>query len=102
VELDPNYILGWISLGTKLLEVRRLDESLETYRRALQIDPNNSKVIYYISCIYALKGDKPNAPGLPAKSHQPGRKMAGTVKTDTDYRAFWQDEDFIKITGGPE
>jgi beta-lactamase regulating signal transducer with metallopeptidase domain/tetratricopeptide (TPR) repeat protein len=47
----------WFDVGTNLLSLRRLDESLDALQRSLQSGEKHSATLYNIACVHSLRGD---------------------------------------------
>jgi beta-lactamase regulating signal transducer with metallopeptidase domain len=47
----------WYEVGTSLLGLRRLDESLDALQRSLQKGEKHSATLYNIACVHSLRGD---------------------------------------------
>jgi beta-lactamase regulating signal transducer with metallopeptidase domain/tetratricopeptide (TPR) repeat protein len=47
----------WYEVGTNLLGLRRLDESLDALQRSLQSGEKHSATLYNIACVHSLRGD---------------------------------------------
>ena len=47
----------WFKIGLDLLRLRRIDESVEAFQRAIELGSKSSTAMYNIACAYSLKGD---------------------------------------------
>src|SRR3954467_14271935 len=54
---EPANLRAWRMLGSAYQQGKELDKALATYRRALEIDPNDAQAFYGIGTVYALKAD---------------------------------------------
>jgi len=50
----------WFSVGLDLLRLRRLDQAIEAFGKAIALDSRTSSATYNIACAYSLKGDARN------------------------------------------
>jgi tetratricopeptide (TPR) repeat protein len=59
--LDPEYPGIWFNLGFALRQLKRFDEALEAYRRAIQQEPDDVRSYTEMTAIYMNKGDQRQA-----------------------------------------
>jgi beta-lactamase regulating signal transducer with metallopeptidase domain/Flp pilus assembly protein TadD len=50
----------WFGVGYDLLRLRRLDQSIEAFQKAIALDTKVSAATYNVACAYSLKGDARN------------------------------------------
>jgi beta-lactamase regulating signal transducer with metallopeptidase domain/Flp pilus assembly protein TadD len=48
---------GWFEVGLDLLRLRRFDESIHAFQKAIELDEKSSSAMYNVACAYSLKGD---------------------------------------------
>ena len=57
-QLEPRWAQGLVSLGTVYYSEGKFKESIETYRRALQLEPQNVRAMAGLGLSRATKGEK--------------------------------------------
>ena len=99
IELKPDFAYAWDNKGVALSKLGRNDEALQANNRAIELKPDYTEAWYNRACIYALKADKHNAFINLSKAIGFNSVYKEQAKTDKDFQAFWNDEDFKKIVG---
>ena len=61
IELDPNDVLGYYSLGDAYLEIGRYREAITIFSKGLQVDPTHSSSYYGLGQAYQATGEKEKA-----------------------------------------
>ncbi len=54
-ELDPNNADGWVSLGSALAGLNRVDEAIAAFEKALEISPNHSGALKALESLKKAK-----------------------------------------------
>lgn len=72
IELDPNDVLGYFSLGSVLLEAKRLAEALEAFRKAVTVNPEHSPSFFNLGLTLESLGNKEEA----IQIYEQGMKVA--------------------------
>ncbi|HYK01138.1 MAG TPA: M56 family metallopeptidase [Thermoanaerobaculia bacterium] len=80
----------WYEVGTNLLSLRRLDESLDALQRSLQSGEKHSATLYNIACAHSLRGDLDAAVTYLDKAIEDGYG---------DEEHMQQDRDLAKVRG---
>lgn len=84
IELDPNDVLGYFSLGSTYLDAKRLEDAQVTFKKAIAIDPNHSPSYFSLGLALESLGRKKEAvqvyqKGLPVAESKgdmiPQKKM---------------------------
>ena len=57
IELDPDLVAGYESLGAALYAAGRADEAMETFRKGLLIDPLSAKLNFNLGLALRARGD---------------------------------------------
>ena len=57
LDRNPEYLEGWLNLGSVYKFEGRLDEALDCYKKANQIDSKNAGVAFRIAAVYKDQGD---------------------------------------------
>ncbi len=55
VEIDPNYVSTWISMGIAYESKKEYDKAIECYEKALELDPNHVSAWYRMGIAYSDK-----------------------------------------------
>ena len=61
VEADPSEPMAWMDLGSTLLELQKIPESIEKFRQALRLSPGNSRAHYNLGIAYTRLGSDRDA-----------------------------------------
>ena len=61
IELDPNDVLGYFSLGSAYLDAHRLEEAHKTFEKAIQVDPKHSPSFFSLGLALESLGKKSEA-----------------------------------------
>jgi tetratricopeptide (TPR) repeat protein len=61
VELDPNFSKAYINLGGMYGKLKKYDEALSAFDKALKIEKDNPKIYYNMAIAYEALGKKKNA-----------------------------------------
>lgn len=61
IQLDPNDVLGYYSLGDAYLENGKYQEAIETLTQAIKVDPNHSSSYLGLGQAYQAIGEKEKA-----------------------------------------
>lgn len=74
----------WFEVGLDLLRLRKLDESIAAFEKAIAADENVSAATYNIACAYSLKGDAKNATAWLEKAIENGFSSDDKLAHDPD------------------
>ncbi len=80
----------WFEVGTNLLSLRRLDESLDALQHSLQSGEKHSATLYNIACAHSLRGDLDKAVEYLDRAIEDGYG---------DREHMQQDRDLAKVRG---
>ncbi|MBI2827145.1 MAG: tetratricopeptide repeat protein [Planctomycetia bacterium] len=61
VDLAPSNIHAWMALGWCYKRTGRLDQAIESLKRAHEVEPSEPLIEYNLACYYSLKGAKQQA-----------------------------------------
>jgi tetratricopeptide (TPR) repeat protein len=86
--LDPNLVLGWLFLGTQLLEAREYPESRQCFERTLALDPNFWQAHVQLATLAARTGD---TAGALERFRVLREERSGEVEVLAQYAAFLQE-----------
>jgi tetratricopeptide (TPR) repeat protein len=98
IELKPDDDLSWFKKGNTLFKLNRYDEAIRTYKRSLELNADNASALYNIACIYAILENKIDSLSNLEQAIKNSIKYKNDAKTDTDFKIFWNDDDFKRIT----
>lgn len=94
IELDPSFYFAFEEKGDVLKKMKRYDESIDAYEKAISISNNTTYhglMKYKISVVYALKKDK-----LRLYSYLKTAKKLGAFKDRAVYKKFQREKAFHK------
>jgi beta-lactamase regulating signal transducer with metallopeptidase domain len=74
----------WFEVGLDLLRLRKLDESIAAFEKAIAADENVSASTYNIACAYSLKGDARNGMAWLDKAVEIGFSDDDKLSNDPD------------------
>jgi len=92
--------------GLELLKNRKYDESIDAFKKAIELDKTLPEGYYNIACAFALRGEKDKALDWFAESLAHGFSDKPHIETDTDLRrdprrAALQGAHDARVPGGP-
>jgi tetratricopeptide (TPR) repeat protein len=61
IELDPDMVAAYESLGAALYSAGQAQSAINTFRRGLEIDPLSAKLYYDLGLALKQQGDEPNS-----------------------------------------
>lgn len=67
IALDPNDVLGYFSLGTALMEAKRLEDACRAFEKAVSVDPNHSPSYFNLGVVLESLNQKEVALGIYEK-----------------------------------
>lgn len=67
IDLDPNDVLGYFSLGSAYLDGKRLTEALSAFERAISVDPHHSPSYFNLGVTLESLGRKDDAANIYEK-----------------------------------
>jgi tetratricopeptide (TPR) repeat protein len=74
----------WFEVGLDLLRLRRLDESIDAFQRAIQTGQRESTAMYNLACAYSLKGDAASGMNWLEKAIDEGFGNDEKMRNDPD------------------
>ena len=74
----------WFEVGLDLLRLRRLDESIDAFQRAIQAGQRESTAMYNLACAYSLKGDAASGMNWLEKAIDEGFGNDDKMRNDPD------------------
>ncbi|HEX7829291.1 MAG TPA: M56 family metallopeptidase, partial [Thermoanaerobaculia bacterium] len=74
----------WFEVGLDLLRLRKLDDSIAAFEKAIAADENVSSATYNIACAYSLKGDAHNGMIWLEKAIENGFSSEDKLENDPD------------------
>ena len=89
IELDPDDVLGYFSLGTAFMDAKRLDEARSAFEKAVSVEPNHSPSYFNLGVVLESLGNAEEAckvyeRGIPVADRRgdmiPLRKMEARLK----------------------
>lgn len=90
---DPH---AWSHAGLQLLQLRRLDESIDALRKAVALS-DSSVAMYNLACAYSLRGDMAASLEWLRRSIANGFDNPAKIESDPDLEPLRKDPRFEKI-----
>jgi tetratricopeptide (TPR) repeat protein len=87
VELEPAWVKGHCRRGSALAFLHRYEESLASYRRGLEIEPDNPQCLAGISEV--IKQDRPSRPIPP--------EVFATLQKHPKTKEWLNDPDYVRM-----
>jgi tetratricopeptide (TPR) repeat protein len=94
----PNKDLIFYNKGVALDDMKEPLKALEEYDKALSIDNEYADVWYNKAAIYARQGDKAKMLDALKNAIDNDDECKPYAKKDKDFKDFWNDNEFIKLT----
>jgi len=85
-----------------LFRQKAYQESIEENKKALKLYGNNSMALYNMACAYAMLKDKKLMLDFLEKSIISYENHRLEAPEDEDFKEYWEDEDFKKLTSPKE
>jgi Flp pilus assembly protein TadD len=108
LRLLPGYLLqnpddsrARMFYAVSLAEVGRKDEALEEGAKALEINPDDARMLYNGGCLYSRLGEVQRAVEMLQQAVARGFSDLGWMKHDADLTALRDNADFIALTTRP-
>ncbi|MGZ8851083.1 MAG: TPR end-of-group domain-containing protein [Thermoanaerobaculia bacterium] len=74
----------WFGVGLDLLRLRKIDESIAAFKKAIDLDAKTSTSMYNLACAYSLKGDANTAISWLGKAIENGFDSVEKMQNDPD------------------
>jgi Tetratricopeptide repeat len=100
IKVDPEYAEGFLGVGVTYFMRDRYEEALDWYKQALEVNPGLGDAYYNIACVYALRGDKPQALRYLRIALLNGYVQLQTLQSDPDLKGLAGDETFERFKQG--
>lgn len=83
--------------GVELAERSRLEEALNHFIKALELDPDYADAEYNIACIHCRMGQPDKALDILWSLTENNEHFIETAMNDEDFEPIWQNNDFITL-----
>jgi TolB-like protein/Flp pilus assembly protein TadD len=108
LKLLPGYLLqnpddsrARMFYAVSLAEIGRKDEALDEGRKALEINPDDARMLYNCGCLYSRLGEVQRAVDMLQQAVSRGFSDVGWMKHDADLAALRDNAEFIALTTTP-
>jgi adenylate cyclase len=108
LKLLPGYLLqnpddsrARMFYAVSLAEIGRKDEALDEGRKALEINPDDARMLYNCGCLYSRLGEVQRAVEMLQQAVSRGFSDVGWMKHDADLAALRDNAEFIALTTTP-
>jgi tetratricopeptide (TPR) repeat protein len=100
-EAEPRNPQAWNSLGYDLFHADDLDNALEAFERAIELEPNRASTYFNLARIAARMGDKSKAIEHFARAVELQPDLQDRLDEDPDLRPFKDDPQMLgRLPGG--
>jgi tetratricopeptide (TPR) repeat protein len=97
LDLNPGYYHAWNNHGTALRNLERYDEAVESYKKSLQLAPDNPIILYNLATAYALLHKKADMLEYLKKAFVIDSELKDEALNDTIFKPYWNDRDFKNL-----
>ena len=98
IELKPDDAGLWNNKCIVLGILGNFDEAFKVCEKTIELDPKYASAWYNKACLHSLKKDKKNALLDLSKAVNLDEKHKKEAKEDKDFKEYWDDGEFKKIT----
>ncbi len=88
---------SWNNKGYTLIKLLRYDDAIDALNKAIALNQLFANPWYNKASVYALKNNKPDMISSLKRAIELDSKFINTVKTDTNFQSFFNDEEFIAL-----
>jgi tetratricopeptide repeat protein/FG-GAP repeat protein/VCBS repeat protein len=99
---EPKNGRAWRTLGVAEQRAKRYDAALTSYRKSLDIDPDNPVALYNIGTVYALEGAKDRAFDWLGKAKATRKLDMTQIDADADLADLKSDPRFAALRPAPK
>lgn len=100
VEVMPDNVVAWVSLGNAYREDEKYEEAIEAYRKALGVSPNDPPACYAMAAAFAkLKNKEKMLEYLRRASVHDGEYKDDALN-DPAFQDYWNDPEFKDVAEG--
>jgi tetratricopeptide (TPR) repeat protein len=93
--------MAWTHMGNVLREMLRYDEALESYKRALELAPNDAKIHYHMAMTFArMKRRDSMLAELSKAFENNGEELKDEALNDPSFKPYWEDPAFKNLAEG--
>jgi tetratricopeptide (TPR) repeat protein len=97
IKIKPDYAEAWSNKGMALVNLGKQEEAIKCYDDAIKIKPDDAGAHFNKACAYSKMQDKANMLKFLAKAIELDPSEKQKARTDEDFQAYWEDEDFKKL-----
>ncbi len=99
LETVPEDVRARILLGNAFASSGDRERAVREIRKALELRPDDTNILYNAACVYGLLEDKGEALALLRRLKQAGILNADWARRDPDLACLHQDPDFLALIG---
>jgi non-specific serine/threonine protein kinase len=99
LETVPEDVRARILLGNAYASSGDRERAVKEIRKALELRPDDTNILYNAACVYGLLEDKGEALALLRRLKQAGILNADWARRDPDLACLHQDPDFLALIG---
>jgi non-specific serine/threonine protein kinase len=99
LETVPEDVRARILRASMFVSAGERDQALREVRKALELRPDDTNILYNAACVYGVLGEKAEALGLLRRLKQAGILNADWARRDPDLAGLHQDPEFLALVG---
>jgi Flp pilus assembly protein TadD len=92
--LRPDHQIAWVKMGTVLRDLSRIDEALEAFQKAIDLDPEDASARYHMASAYARQRDREKMLEALALAVKKDGDFKDEALNDLAFREYWNDPAF--------
>ncbi|MCP5498307.1 MAG: tetratricopeptide repeat protein [Leptospiraceae bacterium] len=99
IEIKPDKHEAYNNRGNAYAKQEGYGKAYEDYKKALEIKPDFESAYYNLACLFALQNKKEESYDYLKQAIELNTKYKQMAKEDEDFKLFWEDEEFRRMTG---
>jgi len=99
LELVPEDVRARILRASLFVSTGEREHALREIRKALELRPDDTNILYNASCVYSLLGEKAEALALLLRLKQAGILNVDWARRDPDLARLHEDPEFLALVG---
>ena len=100
LETVPEDVRARILRASMYVSAGEREQAVREVRKALELRPDDTNILYNAACVYAVLEEKAEALGLLRRLKQAGILNADWARRDPDLASMHQDPEFLALIGG--
>jgi protein O-mannosyl-transferase len=96
-EIIPDLDVAWYSIGNYYYTAMNYEAAIQGYDKVIGINKEHFNAWYNKACAHSLLKNKDEMLNALKRAIELNSKFKGSVKTDEDFKNYWDDPDFKKL-----